>query len=71
MCIVYATIIICIYTCNVGKAAYFRQEQKHKPIYDTDYGLWQLLSAKNKSITTNTTYSDVYYASMTDVSSLY
>ncbi|XP_067933303.1 uncharacterized protein [Watersipora subatra] len=50
-----------------GQAAYYREEEKRKAIYDTDYELWEILSAKNKSITMKTTFDDVYYASISEV----
>ena len=53
---------------NLGKAAYFSEEEKHRKIIDTDYSLWNVLKHKNSSLSKEVTYSDIYYASIGDVS---
>ena len=53
---------------NLGRAAYFSEEEKHKKIIDTDYSLWNVLKHKNSSLSKEVTYSDIYYASIGDVS---
>ena len=53
---------------NLGRAAYFSEEEKHRRIIDTDYSLWNVLKHKNSSLSKEVTYSDIYYASIGDVS---
>jgi len=53
-----------------GKAAYFKDEGKQSTIYGSDHTLYELLKYKNSSINENTTYADIYYVSIVDVSAL-
>ena len=54
----------------LGRTTYFKPEHKDDPIYYRDHAQWLNIKEKNSSITEQTTFSDIYYASVYDVSNV-
>lgn len=51
----------------IGTAAYFKNEHRNDPIYERDHEQWLILKGKNSSTTEDTTFDDIYYASVSEV----